>query len=224
MRAAQQQRDSLALVIRFSSTIELTTQGTNQRTAGTFFNMYDVLAQSPMFNAFQSMYDQVKLDGVRVSLTQKTSNNTYQSVNNPLQIVTAWDRSGLSASGNPTGAVSTQTLSFENISQYSSAFIKSAMFGTYYRCTRSLYPSTLEEKSQWVSTGSLSLPAQTSGGSLQLNYDSPRAPIESGSYKFKPIFLIAAQSQAQAANSGTSFGTFQVEFSIPVTFRGLRKL
>lgn len=221
LRAAMSQRDSLSLVIKYSTTIDLVTDGTNQSTAGVYLNIYSVLANSPMFSSFQNMYDQVKLDGARVSITQKTSNDTYQSINNPLQIVTAWDRSGLSAATNPTGNVSTQNLSFSAISQYSSAFVKSAMYGTFYRVQRTIYPSTLEEKGQWVSTGSLSIPAT---GTSLLNYDSPTTPIETGSYKFKPIFLMAAQSQASAAATGTSFGTFQVEFSIPVTFRGLRKL
>lgn len=216
-----QQRDSLSLVIKYSELVNIETDTDSSNTAGVYRNIYNVLAGSPMFTAFQSMYDQVKLDGATIQITQRNSNNTYQSVNNPLTIVTAWDRSGLSAITGSSG-VFTQDLSFENITQYSSAVVKPAMYGTFFRSTRRLYPSTLQEKSQWISTGSLSLPSDAT--SAQVNYDSPTSPVESGSYKFKPVFIMATQSTAAAPTASTSMGQFYFEYSIPVTFRGLRKL
>jgi len=173
-----------------------------------------------MFSAFQSMYDQIKLDGVSISISQRSSNNSFQGVNNPLTIVTAWDRSGLTAIA--TDKVYTQKLDFDTISQYSSAVVRPAMYGTFYRTTRKLYPSTLQEKSQWLSTGSLSLPS--SDVAQGINFDSPTSLVETGSFKFKPIFILMAQATSQAAKAGTSFGTFYYEYCIPVTFRGLRKL
>lgn len=224
MRSAMQQRDSLSVVIKYSEVVDLVTDQDSSDTAGIYRNIYQVLKTSPMFSAFQDMYDQVKVDGAQVSVTQRTSNNTYQSVNNPLSLVTAWDRSGLSAttsSTSPTGVVS-QNLSYDNVTQYSSAAVKAALFGTFYRTTRTIYPSTLQEKSQWVSTGSLSLTSVPTA--TNLGYDSPVTPTESGTFKWKPTFLFVAQSVAQAPTAGTSFGTFYLEYSIPVTFRGLRKL
>lgn len=217
MRAAAQQRDSLSVVIKYAETVSVPLES-GQNTGGIYRNMYNVLRQSPMFLAFQNMYDQVKLDGAKITITQRTSNNAFQGVNNPLQVVTAWDRSGISfvyaTSDSPVPTQ--QLLSFDAIAQYSSAFVKPAMYGTFYRATRAIYPSTLEEKSQWVSTGLLTAPTN------EYNTELLCSATESASIRWKPLFIMCIQAQT-AASQATSLGTFTFEYSIPVTFRGLRK-
>lgn len=208
----------MTMVIKYSESVEVKTDVNNTVSAGTYRNMYAVLRSSPMFTSFLNMYDQFKIDGAQVKVLQTNSNDTYQNINNPLTIVTAWDRSGLSASyDSSSGAISAvQSLNYDNVAQYSSAVEKQALFGTTYRTTRVLYPTTILEKGQWVSAGALS---QSSN-----NYDSVTNAVETGTYKFKPIFLLALKTNASIAASGTSVATFSFDYAITVTFRGLRKL
>lgn len=208
----------MTMVIKYSETVDVKTDIANTQSAGAYRNMYAVLRSSPMFASFLNMYDQFKIDGAQVKVLQTNSSDTYQNINNPLTIVTAWDRSGLSAAYNSsTGVIeAVQKLSYENVAQYSSAVEKQALFGTTYRTTRTLYPTTILEKGQWVSAGALSQSTD--------NFDSVTNAVETGTYKFKPVFLLALKTNATVAVSGTTIATFTFDYAITVTFRGLRKL
>lgn len=208
----------MTMVIKYSQTVEVQTDVPNTQSAGVYRNIYAVLQNSPMFSSFLNMYDQFKIDGAQVKVLQTNSNNTYQNINNPLTIVTAWDRSGLSAAYDSSDGTITavQSLTYDNIAQYSSAVEKQALFGTTYKTTRVLYPTTILEKGQWVSAGALS---QNSN-----NYDSVTNAVETGTYKFKPIFLLALKTNTVVATIKTTIATFTFDYAITVTFRGLRKL
>lgn len=221
MRSAMQQRDSLSVVIKFNQEVNFTLAA-NQGSIGDAYNIYKVLQQSPMYSAFATMYDQVKLDGAKVLIHQTYSNVTLQGVNNPLNIVTAWDRSGLSASAAAPNATA-QNVTFDAIAQYSSAIVKPAMYGSFYTATRAIYPTTLQEKAQWISTNALSMTSGNANADY-LAQDIPTSLIESGSYKFKPIFIISMRTLNAPTEGPAPLARFSFEWSIPVTFRGLRKL
>lgn len=212
-RAAANQRDSLTIAIKYSSPYDFTAE--NAATSLTrYVNMYSVLANAPMYAAFASMYDQVKIESATVSVNQMWSNPTYQNVANPMQICTAWDRTGISY--DPiTGTV--QKVDFDSVAQASSAFVKPALYGTLYKCTRKIYPSTMEEKGQYVPT------AMLNSGAAQL-LDSPTSDNETGAYKFKPTFEMSIKPNGNGIAKNDSVGKFMFDYTIIVTFRGLRKL
>lgn len=208
----------MTMVIKYSETVPVATDTVNTQSAGAYRNMYAVLRSSPMFTNFLNMYDQFKIDGAQVKVLQTNSNDIYQNINNPLTIVTAWDRSGLSAAYNSTSGIieAVQKLTYDNIAQYSSAVEKQALFGTTYRTTRVLYPTTILEKGQWVSAGALSQATD--------NFDSVTNAVETGTYKFKPVFLLALKTNSVVGSINTTIATFTFDYAITVTFRGLRKL
>lgn len=215
-RAAAQQKDSLTLTLKYSDSFTVTSDNTNQP-PGYSQNIYNALRNSPMYGAFASMYDQVKLNSCTVHVTQKASNASIQTPASPLQIVTAWDRSGIEYS--PTDNA-LQPNTYYNTAQRSSAFSKAALYGSSYRTTRTLYPSTIEEKGQYISTARL---AQATPAPDETDEEYPYTLRESGSYKFKPTFLLACLTQTTAAAT-TQIAQFDIDFEIVVTFRGLRKI
>lgn len=216
-RAASQQKDSLTLTLKYSATATITSTGTATPPAFRE-NIYNAVRKSPMYGAFASMYDQFKINSATVHVTQKAANPAVQTPAAPLQIVTAWDRSGVEFS--PTAAA-LRTETYAEVAQRSSAYSKSALYGTSYKTNRTLYPSTIEEKGQYVSTAKLAL--DTEDDLDNVDVDVPFSLIESGSYKFKPTFLLAVQTVAAAA-ANTEVASFDVDYEIVITFRGLRKI
>lgn len=216
-RAASQQKDSLTLTLKYSAEAKITSTGTVLPPAFRE-NIYNAVRKSPMYSAFASMYDQFKINSATVHVTQKAANPVVQTPAAPLQIVTAWDRSGVEY--NPA-AEDLRTETYTEVAQRSSAFSRSALYGTSYKTTRTLYPSTIEEKGQYISTAKLALAREADLDNEDV--DVPFSLIESGSYKFKPTFLLAVQTVA-AADNGTDVASFDVDYEIVLTFRGLRKI
>lgn len=217
-RAASQQKDSLTLTLKYSAEEKITSTGTVTPPAFRQ-NIYNAVRKSPMYAAFASMYDQFKINSATVHVTQKAANPTVQTPAAPLQIVTAWDRSGVEY--NPAGEGSLRTETYTEVAQRSSAFSRSSLYGTTYKTTRTLYPSTIEEKGQYVSTAKLALREEAALDNEDV--DVPFSLIESGSYKFKPTFLLAVQTVAAAPNE-TDVASFDIDYEIVLTFRGLRKI
>lgn len=215
-RAAAQQKDSLTLTLKYSDAFTVTSDNTNQP-PGYTQNIYNALRRSPMYGAFASMYDQVKLNSCTVHVTQKYANASIQTPAAPLQIVTAWDRSGIEYS--PTDE-ELQPNTYYNTAQRSSAFSKSALYGSSYKTTRTLYPSSIEEKGQYISTARL---ANADPAPEETDEGYPYTLRESGSYKFKPTFLLACLTQTTAAQN-VQIAQFDIDYEIVVTFRGLRKI
>lgn len=156
-----------------------------------------------------------------------------------LTVVTAWDRTGLDT---------TQYLFDDNqeiitigdaITTYSSAKSQQLVAGATFNCVRYLYPSSQQEKSLYFSTNDLA---------DQYNIDANDAyyvKTASGQYSaynicnvaanpncpFKPIFLLGILKVEDVAYGATEDltrnkinpVTFNLEFDIGVTFRGLRK-
>lgn len=227
-RAANAQRDSATVVINQVLNKSIPFDAA-QTASATYVNIWDFLRQHPFFNNYSGMYDQVHLNGIRAKITGSVQGQNVNSYLTPL-VVSAWDRNGFeSYSGTPTPPAAVgdiHTPSVSDVPTYSSAVSKSWSLGNAFQQTRSLYPSLMSEKSQYISTASLTTPTvrSVSGASVIISDDAstnPCNPIRSPSLPFKPQLLIAV-----TAPTGATFPqAFQIniEFDISVTFRGLRK-
>lgn len=81
------------------NSIALTSDDTVDFASGVYaLNIWDLLRKSTFYQSYAHMYDQVKIDGIRVKITPiKWSFNTGNSaVSQAITVVTAWDRTGLS--------------------------------------------------------------------------------------------------------------------------------
>lgn len=112
----------------------------------TAFSAYLNLIKSNYFLSLLKMYDQVRLNSVKIKITPTQSvllTGQAQSV-----FVSAWDRNGLN---NPAEAPS-----FSEIASYSSAFQKAInLQATTWNATRMIRASTIQEKSFFIPTGQI---------------------------------------------------------------------
>lgn len=209
-----QQRDAATVVINnvVQAQVSLTTIGVdNPYTGSQYVNIWDALRTSSFFSNYSDMYDQMHLDGVRAKISgvqQAQNSSTYLTPT----IYTAWDRNGFDT--DPT-----TTLSTAIISTYSSSYTKPWSLGNSFQQTRSIYPSIMSEKSQYVSPLALVDPSVTDTANTPER--NPALPLRSPSIPFKPQLLIGV-STPSALSTGTNI-LFNIELDIQVTFRGLRK-
>lgn len=184
MKAAKQQADQSTFTINIPSTLGCFLHGdvlgANGRiiTKGVYaMNIYDQLRKSDFFNSYASMYDEFKIDRVKVKLlptefTYTATSGTAGGYKN-ITVYTAWDRTGLnkdqvvlytrnvtkesnvigtSDAGNIDGLYVTIG---KDITTYSSAESRVINPGTNTSIVRWLNPKTMQEKSQWIGTGQL---------------------------------------------------------------------
>ena len=184
MKAAKQQADQSTFTINIPSTLgcflHQDALGGNGPiiTKGVYaMNIYDQLRKSEFFNSYSSMYDEFKIDRVKVKLlpTEFTYSATSGGIGGykNLTVYTAWDRTGLNKDqvklytkdvkntttkigvkegGNIDGLYVTIG---SDITTYSSAESRVINPGTNTNIVRWLNPKTMQEKSQWVGTGQL---------------------------------------------------------------------
>lgn len=267
-------------------------------TGVTAINVFDVLLNNEFFNNYVTLYDQVKIDTVRakiigvnwISGKDSTNTNTNNNNNNNQDetyktprsyiVVTAWDRTGLNddqvilknnmveVDGELYDQPCLYTNIGRNLSSYSSSMSKHLGPGSNYEIVRQLYPSTLAEKSQFISTSNLvfqqsepdptdfkmklykigqnihgsNIPVDNNGDPLfheplKANYGTfdaavPNNLLQTSSIPFKPTLLVnviagnppsvvAKNNQFQGVNMIKPI-TFNIEFHVAVTFRGLR--
>lgn len=201
IRAAFQQNDSSTMTMRISSVIEMSFQP-NSQANGNIENAYHVLANSPMFQAISQLYDQVKVDAVRVKLAQSYANGTYQNIQNPATIVTYWDRNGVD--GIPT---------IDQAGTYSSAIKTTALVGGTFKQTRYIYASTMQEKSFFVPVSRVDTMGQAANAGA------------TETVPWKPTFGITFRSNVQNGDANAVVvARFQLEWAIVCTFRGMRQL
>lgn len=133
-------------------------------------NVYDVLMKSENFLNLRNMYDTVKVNGVnvRINVTDADTSISDVSAIKSINIVTAWDKSGLSvgecefydSSNNvitdddyDTGKAATYlNLIGSKVTGYGS--IKKGLLNSYQKFTRyeSCWPTTNNEKSLYIPT------------------------------------------------------------------------
>ena len=164
------------------------------------------------------MYDQVRLDWVKVKITPTMSvllQNQKQAI-----FVSAWDRNGLSNRNEPPN--------FTEICSYSSAFQRAInMDATTWSATRKIYATSLAEKSFFIPTSFIQSP--TSASLTSTGFNVP--PGQSLSFPWNPQLLIGVLLSSATVRSGvpqldipanSQTWNFFLEFEWGLTFRGLR--
>lgn len=179
MRAAKQQADQSTFTINIPSQISAFCNSSSGEARGTYaMNIYDLLRKSEFFQNYANMYDEFKIDKIKVKLLPTTwaINQAGNSFYKNLTVYTAWDRSGLNTGqctltisnanqvdrldqndyklGNANGG-GVSVLIGEDITSYSSAESRVVNPNTNTSIVRWLNPKTISEKSQWLSTGLL---------------------------------------------------------------------
>lgn len=180
MKSAKQQADQATITINvptyidcFSKKDTLTVHGiTENVVAGVRpINIYDLLSKSDFYSNYANMYDEFKIDKIKVKLLPTSWTISTGAAYKNITVYTAWDRSGLSkdqvylqhtTTGNTATEIGTSSntdglycLVGENITTYSSSESRVVNPNTNTSIVRWLNPKTMGEKSQWLSTGLL---------------------------------------------------------------------
>ena len=203
-RAARQQRDTATVTINRIHTerIVILQNDSNSYVA---INHWDSLRQSQYYPNYAPMYDQMKIDKIRVKITGNQA-GTAQTSNVSPAVVCAFDRNGLSAG---------QVLSSTAISTYSSAQLKQWSSGNAFAMYQNIYPSSIMEKGMYIPTESLQDPQDVAITTNPCTLESdPTLP-------FKPVTFISVDLGFDAPANQTF--AFTVEYEYTVTFRGMRK-
>ena len=202
--AARSQRDAARQVLKWQSTQSITISAGSQEGV-TSFNAWQALKNSGFYNLFAQMYDQIKLNAVHVKITLLSANaGIYSATNNPV-FCSAWDRNGTAYNPN-------SVITYQSIASYGSAMTKPLTVGANFGTTRSLYASTMAEKSQYLPTADL----PTS------NYDDETSTYQYAfPIPFRPILLMGVFSNTKDQTNSNTL-SFSVEWSFDVTFRGTR--
>ena len=227
-RAAAQQRQTSRFIVKSTMVSNLLIDPTgpgatdNERLpnfAGTaVISAYNNLVRSSYFSSIAKMYDQVRLDWVKVKITPTMSvllQNQKQAV-----FVSAWDRNGVT---NPT-----EPPNFAEICSHSSAFQRAInMDATVWSATRKIFATSLAEKSFFLPTSFIqSIP--NGKDAMDTGFNIP--PGQSISVPWNPQLLIGILLSASTYNGGvrpvipqnTQTWNFFLEFEWGLTFRGLR--
>lgn len=237
-RAARAQRDSATVVINRIAPFNVYIYGDYypDSLGGTTFGAiaishWDELRKSQFFPNYSSMYDQMRLDKTRIKITGSSAvsnNNPYDSPS----IILAFDRNGLNStqfvklpntqvpSTNPSVAFPDPNL----VSTYSSAQTRQWSSGNSFSMYQTVYPTTIQEKGQYIATGALVAPidpATITGNIPDSEFSNPCSFWQHQSYPFKPITLLAVRLPNPVKQKNTYI--FNIEFEFTVTFRGMRK-
>ena len=137
-RAAAQQRDTATVVLKYStSNTFVKTEGVNSGIVA--FNVWKALADSPFYDKYATIFDQVKINVIKVQIQAYTGTDTASYM-----LTAAFDRNGVSeAASNMTEA---------KISTYSSARSIMVNNGTKNVLYINNKPVTRAEKDQYVAT------------------------------------------------------------------------
>lgn len=237
LKSSKSNTDALTQTITFTSPVVLTgkhfngdngvdytspTTGTKPEFYGgvVALNIWDLLSRAPNFKAFQQMYDQVRIDYASVTLNVTNSTIQTNQADKTYDIYTAWDRTGIDFKDlYPTAdqgynvdgcivGIGPKITDYQHTKSTLNAFQR-------WKKSLYIYPKSLSEKSQYVSTGSVtewrdpynstetkypfknSLECLSPMEAVQnynnfLNSDNPAILSENGKFSFKPTLLIGA--------------------------------
>jgi len=137
-RKAAQQRDTATVVLKYSTTNTFVkTEGVSSGVLA--YNIWKALTDSPFYDKYATIFDQVKINSIRVQITPYTKSTSDSYV-----LTAAFDRNGIS---DPTSGI-TET----KISSYSSAKSIMVNFGSKNTLYINNFPVTRTEKEQYVPT------------------------------------------------------------------------
>lgn len=208
-RAARQQRDSATVTISRLTTVSVPVPAA--ASSGTaFIQHWDSLRQSTYFNNYAPMYDQIKIDKIRIKLNGTNAGATTDSISPT--VVMAFDRNGLDTSQLGEDGISLTT-GATGISTYSSAQTKQWSVGNSFVMYQTIYPSTIMEKGQYIPTSTLTTTSSTS---------NPCYPVTDPQMPFKPISLVGVSTNGITTLANATY-IFSAEIEYTVTFRGMRK-
>lgn len=261
-KAAANTRDAMRLNVKCNVCLSSAYDKTNDYGV-TAVNVYEVLKQNPQFTSFSKLYDQVKVNGVRVKLNVVDATLTAASAASvkTISVVTAWDRTGLSKEQvNFYDASKTAIVRSDWDMSGASYFapkvgkgivnatgVSKTLLNSFQKWTSQpfLYPSTMEEKGQYLSTSNFedsisSYDYSTNYYTVSSDIDNtpitelfnnanPCLPFESPSCVWKPTLLIGVFKSSYDSTNKVIIPyddcdpvLFNAEFSIDVTFRNLK--
>ena len=238
-RAARAQRDSATVVINRIAPFNVYIYGEHYEAAGQggtvhgaiAISHWDELRKSQFFPNYSSMYDQMRLDKTRIKITGSSAvanDNPYDSPS----IILAFDRNGLNSTQyvklpNTQVPSTKPPVAFPDpnlVSTYSSAQTRQWSSGNSFSMYQTVYPSTIQEKGQYIATGALQAPLDPSNITSNIpdsEFANPCSFWQHQSYPFKPVTLLAVRLPQPVKSQNTYI--FNIEFEFTVTFRGMRK-
>ena len=182
-RAALQQKDksdvNLSITHRCECFVGETPDNNiaNVTDAGVYaLNIFDLLRRSDFYQSYANMYDQMKIERIKIKLTPiEFATNAIENANggniyHAYTIVTAWDRTGLDVQqthliteSQDAGIIGTVndvdglyvSIKPTEIASYSSAITKNLTVNSNTSINRALYPSSIAEKAQYVNTADI---------------------------------------------------------------------
>ena len=248
-KSAKKGNDTLSFVVNSNQVFSaMYDPDTNTGTA--CVNVWEVLANNSNFAALASMYDQVRLDGVRVKLSVTDAKTTVNQINEikNITIYTAWDKTGLSNDQYNIQYVDDKAISYNikigrNIVNASDQ--RKSQLNSFQRWNSFLsnYPSLLAEKSQYIATADIERTVKSVNSDSGLHYftdnyryagvntvesNNPCLVFESSSIKYKPCLIVGVFSNSVDLNGNiTQYGKtqpviFNGEFSMSLTFKNLK--
>lgn len=245
LRAAKRGTDSADFVVKFTHSFPLLNYNDGVKDYnGYILNVWDLLSRAPNFEKYASLYDQVKINGVQIKLASANSFVNTASTHSVYDIYTAIDHNGLDtkfikAVGQVNAADATKsditgfrTCINEAIATYASSSRMQLNPFQRWAQNRSIYPSSMQEKSQFVSTEActkyhdnfdtsdkyfpLIQDYKTVYSSLEpakiqtifekefLNIDNPGILTSNAKYPFKPTLYINAFTTGATQNNEVS--------------------
>lgn len=102
MKAAKQQADQASQVLNIPTSLTCKAVRAGNQERGTFaLNIYDLLRKSEFYQSYANMYDEFKIDNIKVKLIPTKYNVTVGDTNGAgyqsFTVYTAWDRTGLNS-------------------------------------------------------------------------------------------------------------------------------
>lgn len=261
-KASKQTRDSMSLVVKCNACISSAYDATND-VGVSVINIYEVLRTNPQFASFVKLYDQVKVGGIKVKLNvvdAQTSINSISQIKN-INVITAWDRTGLSKDqavfyDSNAEVISREDWDTSGVHHFATKIgkgivnatgVDKSILNSFQRWNRNpfLFPSTMEEKSQYLSTSNFEEVVAsydyTTGAYVVnesndatpitelFNSANPCLPFESPSCKWKPTLMIGVFTSSYDSTNhvikqydSCNAVLFNAEFSIEVTFRNMK--
>lgn len=211
--SAMQQRDATNVVINAQEQVTMFVPS-GAKEATVLRNINAMLTTSPMFFNYATMYDQYKLNAVRVGVEMTYIGNQLLNSATFPSICSAWDRNGVRPRDvivNPTAQQAQQFRGFvlpvyDTVASYSSANEKTIYYGSRWGVVRQLDASSMLEKSVYVGT-----------------VNTKDVLTNDNLYQcWSPVFIMSLKCPRPVSEISTVI--FQLHYQFDVTLRGLRKI
>ena len=211
--SAMQQRDSTNVVINAQEQVTMFVPS-GAKEATILRNINAMLTTSPMFFNYATMYDQYKLNAVRVGVEMTYIGNQLLNSATFPSICSAWDRNGVRPRDvivNPNAEQGQQYRGFvlpvyDTVASYSSANEKTIYYGSRWGVVRQLDASSMLEKSVYVGT-----------------VNTKDVLTNDNLYQcWSPVFIMSLKCPRPVSEISTVI--FQLHYQFDVTLRGLRKI